>query len=92
MAKGQKTGGRKEGTPNKVTQAMRDRLQDVLEGELANLGDLIEEVSARDRLQFIIKLIPFLLPKAEYENEEHKSMEPSFFELVNQQIIKTKKG
>jgi hypothetical protein len=30
MAKGEKTGGRKEGTPNKVTRSMKETLQDTL--------------------------------------------------------------
>lgn len=87
MAQGQKTGGRKEGTPNKVTQAMRERLNTVLESELDQLDELFEEVSARDRLQFIIKLIPYIIPQAENETDQVISEKPNFFDLVNKQVV-----
>lgn len=87
MAQGQKTGGRKEGTPNKVTQAMRERLNTVLESELDQLEELFEEVSARDRLQFIIKLIPYIIPQAENETDQVISEKPNFFDLVNKQVV-----
>jgi hypothetical protein len=87
MAKGQKTGGRKEGTPNKVTKGMRDRLTSVLQSELDHLPELFEEVTARDRLQFIIKLIPYIIPQAEIEADQVISGKPNFFDLVNKQVV-----
>jgi len=87
MAKGQKTGGRKAGTPNKITQSTRDRLKDVLDCELDNLPLLFEEVTARDRLQFIVKLIPYIIPQAEANAPEELTKKPNFFDQVNKQIL-----
>ena len=92
MAQGQKTGGRKEGTPNKVTQATRERLKAVLENELEHLPVLFEEVSARDRLQFLVKLIPYIVPQAEHDAQEDGTEKSNFFEQINQQIMDKMEG
>ena len=63
MAVGAKTGGRKAGTPNKVTREIRERLKDVLYNELDNLPDLLEGLSAKERVEVVIRLAPFVLPK-----------------------------
>lgn len=63
MTARQKTGGRKAGTPNKVTRELRELLKDVLYTEFENLPDLLEGLSAKERVEVIIRLAPFVLPK-----------------------------
>jgi len=87
MAAGIKTGGRKPGTPNKVTRTIREMLQEILEGELNNLPSLLEGVNPRDRLQFIAKLLPYVIPQVETDIQDEGQTKPNFFDLVNQQIL-----
>ncbi len=65
MAKGIKTGGRKKGTPNKLTSELRKVLKEVLTDELETLPTLMAYLEPKDRLQAIIKLMPYILPKVD---------------------------
>jgi hypothetical protein len=60
---GQKTGGRVAGTPNKVTSELRKTLKAVVAGELETLPETLKELPARERLDLVIKLLPFCMPK-----------------------------
>ena len=61
----QKVGGRKKGTPNKLTKEMRDVLKGLVAEELDTLGQRREELEPKDRLEVFIKLLPFMLPKTQ---------------------------
>ena len=67
MAKGIKTGGRTKGTPNKLTSEIKETLKDVLSNEIENLPHRLSELDVKDRLDVLVKLIPYILPK---ENEQ----------------------
>ncbi len=60
---GQKTGGRTAGTPNKVTSELRKTLKGIVAAELDGLPQTLAELPARERLELLIKLLPFCLPK-----------------------------
>jgi hypothetical protein len=60
---GQKTGGRKVGTPNQVTSELRKTLKGIIAAELDALPQTLGELPARERLELLIKLLPFALPK-----------------------------
>lgn len=62
---GTKTGGRKAGTPNKVTRELRDVLKVVIGRELDQIADWLSQMPAKDRLDVIIKLMPYCMPKVE---------------------------
>ncbi len=66
MARGVKTGGRQKGTPNRITQDVREVLSDFFEREVANIDGYFDAIDPKDRLTFIMKLLPYMLPK--YEN------------------------
>ncbi len=63
MAVRQKTGGRKAGTPNKVTRELRERLKEVFYEELDNLPNALKEMTPKERVEVVIRLAPFVLPK-----------------------------
>jgi len=65
MAKGTKTGGRKQGTPNKLTKELRTILKNILAKELETLPEHLEKLETKDRLELVTKLIPYVLPKVE---------------------------
>ena len=65
MAVGVKTGGRKVGTPNKVSAEMRLLLKQIISDELEALPATLEQLPGKDRLEAVLKLMPFVLPKIE---------------------------
>ena len=60
-----KTGGRKAGTPNKVTGELREMLKTILDGELATMRATLDTLPAKDRLDVVLKLLPYCMPKIE---------------------------
>lgn len=89
MAKGVKTGGRKKGTENKVTQDLRLLLKDLLTKELTGIGKHLSLVEPKDRLDLIVKLLPYALPKYEQvTSEDTLKNEPigSFMNKMNESL------
>lgn len=58
-----KTGGRKAGTPNKVTQSLKERIIDILNDNIDKFQKDIDSLSAKDRVSTFIGLMQFVLPK-----------------------------
>ena len=63
---GKKFGGREAGTPNKITKSLKEALKAILENEIKSIPDHLERLDSKDRLEIIIKLMPYVIPK---ENE-----------------------
>jgi hypothetical protein len=60
---GKKTGGRVAGTPNRVTSELRKTLKAIVASELESLPGTLAELPPRERLDLLIKLLPFCMPK-----------------------------
>jgi len=56
--------GKKPKTLNKVTGQLREVLKTALTGEINNLPAMFKECLAGEKIELIIKLLPFILPKA----------------------------
>lgn len=65
MATGRKTGGRQKGTPNRVTKELRSLLKDILYNELESIEGRLEELTPKERIEILIKLMPYAFPKLE---------------------------
>lgn len=59
----QKTGGREKGTPNKLTQEVKEILAEVVNKELLNVGEVLESLQPKERLEIVIKMLPYVTPK-----------------------------
>ncbi len=68
MAKGIKTGGREQGTPNRLTKELRSMLKNILAREIEKFPDVLDKLEPKDKMEMIIKLLPFTLPKVESES------------------------
>lgn len=79
MAKGIKTGGRSEGTPNKITKDIREQLKEILEGEIDNLPTYLNGLEGRDRIEMIIRLLPYVTPKLKETNEKEQFVPQPLF-------------
>ena len=71
---GKKFGGRKKGTLNKMTKELRSTLKDVLFREIEEIEDRLDLLDPKDRLELLIKLMPYALPKV--TSISHKTNEP----------------
>jgi hypothetical protein len=60
---GEKTGGRKKGTPNKITTELRKTLKGIIADELEALPTTLQELPPKERIELVIKLMSFCLPK-----------------------------
>lgn len=60
--------GRPKGTPNKTTTEIRTVLKEVINNELINIDTLLVQLEPKERLEMVIKLIPYVLPKVENIN------------------------
>lgn len=63
--RGQKTGGRVAGTPNRITIELRKTLKGIVAGELQSLPTTFEQLQPKERLELLIKLLPFCMPKVD---------------------------
>lgn len=92
--KRKKTGGRKAGTPNKVTKSVRESLRDALTGYINGINeknyslftDLMQIQEPAGRLAMVAKFLPYVAPKLQsvsFNNDEYRnlSVEESFMQL-----------
>ncbi len=70
---GKKTGGRVAGTPNRLTKELRTILRDMIADELDALPATLEGLPPKERLDVVIKLLPFCLPKVQAVNGNYDS-------------------
>ena len=75
---GKKFGGRKSGTSNKLTLELRTLLKYVVHKELELLSDHLSKLDERERLDMLIKLLQFTVPKVEAIN--YQEDEPTFWD------------
>jgi hypothetical protein len=60
---GLKYGGRQKGTPNRLTKELRAILKEALHKELESIGEQLEQLEPKERLEVLIKLMPFVFPR-----------------------------
>ena len=70
MAQGAKTGGRTKGTPNRSTRAIRGVLVEMMNNEFEKIPDLLAKLEQEKRIEFLIKLMPYCLPKIQDVSQE----------------------
>ena len=71
---GKKYGGRQKGTPNKMTKELRVLLKDIIYQELEEVQERFSLLEPRQRIELIIKLMPYILPKV--NSISHTTNEP----------------
>ena len=54
---GIKHGGRKKGTPNRMTKELRSVLKDVMHQEIEIIQDHLVQLSSKERVELLIKLM-----------------------------------
>ena len=77
MAAGRKTGKRVKGTSNKLTKELRVLLKDILHQELENLPKYLNSLEPKERLEILVKLLPYAIPKVESVHYKENEPDPS---------------
>jgi hypothetical protein len=60
-----KNSGRSKGTPNRVTKELRLKLKDLIFNEIDYLSSNMSSLELKDRIEYIIKILPYAIPKIE---------------------------
>lgn len=63
MARGIKTGGRQKGTSNKLTGTVKEMITQFVTNEVQHMPTLLNKLEPKEKADFIIKLLPYILPK-----------------------------
>ena len=58
-----KYGGRKKGTPNRLTKEVREVLKELVFDEISQVQFHFEKLDPKERIELLIKLMPFVCPK-----------------------------
>jgi hypothetical protein len=73
MAKNQTTfkpgeGGRPKGALNKNAKQVKDLLTDIVSNEMESLSERINQLSDKERLDILVKLLPYIMPKCQQDD------------------------
>ena len=86
---GQKFGGRKKGSLNKLSSDTKISLQKLVSKELESFEARLETLDNKERLEIVIKILPFVLPKQtqiEIEANEIDPFRPITINLINEPL------
>lgn len=72
--------GRPPGVPNRITRELREILKTFVAEELEGLPERIRTLNEKDRVELLIKLLPYVLPKV--ESVSHSYGEPMDLEGI----------
>ena len=76
----EKTGGRSKGTPNKVTQDVRELFSELIQGNMSQIHKDLALLDSYQRINALIKIAQFIIPKP---TENHLSINsPEDFQKV----------
>lgn len=76
-----KFGGRPPGAKNKISEAMRQTLSDVLQFEIDGLKARFDGLFDNQRIELLIKLLPFVVPKLATEININGQELPTSFSI-----------
>lgn len=60
-----KYGGRQAGSQNRISRELREVLKSIVENELEQLPERLNSLDTKDRVEAIIKLLPYTVPRLE---------------------------
>lgn len=63
--------GRPKGVPNKLTKEIRAALKNAISGHIEGISKDLDQLPAKDRLEILVKLLAYILPKIESVNPDY---------------------
>ena len=76
MAYGIKTGGRKAGTPNKITTEVKNKLVDLIDGTIEELSST--NLTAANKIKLLEIALNYCIPKLSHSYKETNNEQKSF--------------
>jgi len=83
MAKGIKTGGREQGTPNKLTSDLRERINDFLTDNWEQVEKDFQTLEPEKKILMFEKLLNYTLPRMQATQLDANVNTPHKIEYVN---------
>ena len=71
---GKKFGGRKKGTPNRLTKELRTLLKDIVFEELESIEDKLDRLDDKERIEVVIKLMPYVFPGYDAQSDHLRTV------------------
>ena len=66
---GKKFGGRTKGTPNRATSEMRQRINEMVNGQMENINAYFEAIEKPEtKIKLLIDLLPYCISKVQTEH------------------------
>lgn len=80
--------GRPKGKANKVTTSVREVLAACINDEMESLPETLKQLEPRDRVDAIVKLLPYIMPKMPETQQENQAEDNrlGFVELIKNQF------
>lgn len=66
--------GRPKGSINKSTAEMRKLIGEYVSNEMSNVEDLLQELTAKERLDVLCKMLPYILPRKIHVTEDEEKV------------------
>ncbi len=83
--------GRPKGAKNKASAQIRDRIQALFDDNFETIQEDLESLEAKDRLNFLTDLLPYLMPKLQSTTYSQKldldSMTEEDLDLLINRIV-----
>ena len=76
MAYGRKTGGRKAGTPNKITTELKNKLVELIDGTISELSTA--NLTVANKLKLLEIALNYCVPKLSHTYKETDNEQKSF--------------
>ena len=85
--------GRPKGSLNSVNRDLREMIGEILAGNFAEIDKFMNELEPRDKMKFILELLPYCLPKIEAVTfDKVKPQEEKTLSLIDQMNDYLSKG
>lgn len=81
--------GRPKGSFNKVSKEIKEKVANFINDKINDIDGEWNKMDIRDKLKFIVELLPYVLSKNISETPEDKPENDFFKKILNTQYIKT---
>ena len=77
---GKKFGGRKKGTPNKITSIAKEALQDILTQTMNSIN--IDKLEDSEKIRLSLGLMPYVIPRLQSRQIVKEHEQPRIIEMI----------
>lgn len=82
--RGNQGGGRKKGTPNKVTRERRELISEFLDKEWENFQQMYKDADDETKLKIYMEMIPYTTPKMASVEYKEKAKPKTYMDRLDE--------